>query len=218
MRLGSTEMDDVTKYSTRISYSAEDQGYIAVVPELPGCSAFGEMAEEALCEIRPAIEAWISAAHAAGNPIPPPAALEDDLPSGKFLVRVAKTVHAQLVTAAQHEGVSLNQYVGTILATATLRDVYARVGNQANLVTTNAPHGQTWVAPVNAPHGRAWGATMKADATMWARLLATQLTTSSTEAPTVVEVTRGMTRFYGGTSEKPKSRKSAGPVRTSSHG
>ncbi|WP_271585677.1 toxin-antitoxin system HicB family antitoxin [Bradyrhizobium sp. CCBAU 53415] len=81
---------------------------------------------EALNEIGPAIEAWISAAEAAGNPVPPPAALDDELPSGKFLVRVAKTVHAQLSAAAQREGISLNQYVGTILATATLGNIYSR--------------------------------------------------------------------------------------------
>ncbi|WP_128925611.1 type II toxin-antitoxin system HicB family antitoxin [Bradyrhizobium guangxiense] len=127
-------MADVAKYSTRIAYSAEDEGYIATVPELPGCSAFGATAAEALNEIGPAIKAWISAAEAAGNPVPPPASLDDELPSGKFLVRVAKTVHAQLSAAAQREGISLNQYVGTILATATLENVYSRA-------TTIGSHG-----------------------------------------------------------------------------
>ncbi len=39
-------------------YSEEDEGYIAVVSELPGCSAFGETEEEALKEIKVAIELW----------------------------------------------------------------------------------------------------------------------------------------------------------------
>lgn len=34
------------KYSIEISYSGEDKGYIAVVPELPGCSAFGATKED----------------------------------------------------------------------------------------------------------------------------------------------------------------------------
>ena len=127
-------MHEVGKYSTRISYSAEDQGFIATVPELPGCSAFGETAAEALNEIVPAIEAWISAAEAAGNPVPQPAPLDAELPSGKFLVRVAKTVHAQLTAAAQREGVSLNHYVATVLATASLGDIYSRA--TTNGVTT----------------------------------------------------------------------------------
>lgn len=44
------------KCTIGIFYSEEDEGYIAVVPELPGCSAFGETEEEALKEIKVAIE------------------------------------------------------------------------------------------------------------------------------------------------------------------
>ncbi len=53
-----------------IFYSEEDEGYIAVVPELPGCSAFGETEEEALKEIKAAIELWIEAAKKEGREIP----------------------------------------------------------------------------------------------------------------------------------------------------
>lgn len=38
-------------YKINVIYSHEDEGYIATVPELPGCSAFGETREEALEEI-----------------------------------------------------------------------------------------------------------------------------------------------------------------------
>jgi predicted RNase H-like HicB family nuclease len=44
------------KYAVEIFYSEEDEGYIAVAPELPGCSAFGETEEEALREINVAID------------------------------------------------------------------------------------------------------------------------------------------------------------------
>jgi predicted RNase H-like HicB family nuclease len=40
----------------------DDDGYIAVVPDLPGCSAFGETSEEALKEIRTALSSWIETA------------------------------------------------------------------------------------------------------------------------------------------------------------
>lgn len=40
------------KYAIEIFYSEEDEGYISVVPELPGCSAFGKTEEEALEEIK----------------------------------------------------------------------------------------------------------------------------------------------------------------------
>jgi len=60
------------RYTIEIFYSEEDEGYIAIVPELPGCSAFGETEEEALREIKTAIELWIEAAKKEGREIPKP--------------------------------------------------------------------------------------------------------------------------------------------------
>ena len=59
-------------YTVLVFYSEEDEGYIAVVPELPGCSAFGETEEEVLKEIKTAIELWIEAAKKEGREIPKP--------------------------------------------------------------------------------------------------------------------------------------------------
>jgi len=64
------------KYAIEIFYSAEDEGYIAVVPELPGCSAFGETEELALKEIMTAIELWLETAKKEGREIPQPAGSE----------------------------------------------------------------------------------------------------------------------------------------------
>jgi predicted RNase H-like HicB family nuclease len=52
------------KYAIEIFFSDEDKGYIALVPELPGCSAFGETEEQALKlkEVKIAIELWIDTA------------------------------------------------------------------------------------------------------------------------------------------------------------
>ncbi len=47
-------------------------GYIADIPDLESCSAFGETPEQALTELERAKETWISAAQEAGKPIPPP--------------------------------------------------------------------------------------------------------------------------------------------------
>jgi predicted RNase H-like HicB family nuclease len=65
-------MSEMMKYTIEIFYSEEDEGYIAVVPELPGCSAFGETLEEALKEVKIAIELWIEAAKKEGREIPKP--------------------------------------------------------------------------------------------------------------------------------------------------
>lgn len=53
-----------------IFYSEEDGGYIAGIPDLEACSAFGNTAEEALAEVEKAKVAWLEAARAAGKPIP----------------------------------------------------------------------------------------------------------------------------------------------------
>jgi antitoxin HicB len=51
----------------------EDRGgFVAVVPDLPGCMSDGETAEEALANVRDAISAWIDESHALGRPVPAP--------------------------------------------------------------------------------------------------------------------------------------------------
>lgn len=62
----------MSKYLVEIFWSDEDAGYIAVVPDLPGCSAFGESLEEAAREIEDAQTAWIEACRNAGEAIPEP--------------------------------------------------------------------------------------------------------------------------------------------------
>ena len=59
-------------YPIEIFYSEEDEGYIAVIPELPGCSAFGETEEEALEEVKTAMELWLETAKKEGRKIPQP--------------------------------------------------------------------------------------------------------------------------------------------------
>jgi len=59
-------------YHINIFYSEEDGGYIADIPDLEACSAFGETAEEALREVQLAKQAWLEAARSAGKPIPKP--------------------------------------------------------------------------------------------------------------------------------------------------
>ncbi|GAB4531692.1 MAG: hypothetical protein Kow0063_11320 [Anaerolineae bacterium] len=59
-------------YHINIFYSEEDGGYIADIPDLPNCSAFGNTPAEALAEVELAKEAWLEAARAEGKPIPLP--------------------------------------------------------------------------------------------------------------------------------------------------
>ena len=62
----------MSDYHINIFYSEEDGGYIADIPDLESCSAFGLTPEEALFELEKAKAAWLQAARQAGKPIPPP--------------------------------------------------------------------------------------------------------------------------------------------------
>lgn len=61
------------RYAIEILYSPEDECFIALAPELPGCSAFGRDEEEALREIKIAMELWLLAARKGRRDIPKPA-------------------------------------------------------------------------------------------------------------------------------------------------
>lgn len=62
----------MSHYHINIFWSEEDGGYIADIPDLDSCSAFGRSAAEALTEVEQAMAAWLDAARASGRPIPPP--------------------------------------------------------------------------------------------------------------------------------------------------
>jgi predicted RNase H-like HicB family nuclease len=55
-----------------IIWSDEDGGYVADIPDLNACSAFGATPREALDELEIARGVWLEAARAEGKPIPTP--------------------------------------------------------------------------------------------------------------------------------------------------
>lgn len=59
-------------YHINIFYSEEDGGYIADIPDLVACSAFGRTPEQALAAVKKAKTAWLAASHRARKPIPKP--------------------------------------------------------------------------------------------------------------------------------------------------
>lgn len=62
----------MNKYEIIISWSAEDQAFVAEVPELPGCMAHGGTHEESLANAKAAMQLWIDTTNEAGDPIPAP--------------------------------------------------------------------------------------------------------------------------------------------------
>ena len=65
-------MSDHPKYELSVYWSAEDSVFVAEVPDLPGCLAHGETAEEAVRQVEQAIDLWIDSARADGVHVPVP--------------------------------------------------------------------------------------------------------------------------------------------------
>ena len=59
-------------YHINIFYSEDDEGYIADIPDLEACSAFGDTPEDALNQVQVAKAIWLEAARAEGKPIHEP--------------------------------------------------------------------------------------------------------------------------------------------------
>ena len=101
-------------YERKVFYSKEDNGWIAVAPELPGCSACGKNPETALKELEKAVKLWIKTAKDKKWPVPKPASSRE--PGGKVLLRLPKELHHEYITLASEEGISLNQFMLYVLA------------------------------------------------------------------------------------------------------
>lgn len=110
--VGKTEMQN-DKYAVLLRpLSAEDGGgWLASVPDLPGCMSDGETMQEAIDNVTEAMQSWREAAQELGRAVPAPGSSR-----GEWRQRVPKTVHYHLTELARCEGVSLNTLVATVLA------------------------------------------------------------------------------------------------------
>ena len=95
-------VEEYMKYPYTIELTPGDDGYFVKVKELPGCMSVGETRTEALEMIEDAMRGWLEVALEDGVAIPLPQAM--------------RSLHAELAQAAECEGVSLNQYMVTLLA------------------------------------------------------------------------------------------------------
>ena len=112
-------MEKTIEYYMSLPYTIElrrepEEGWFVQVKELRGCMSQGQTQEEALAMIQEAMELWLEVALEDGLSIPEPRTEEDY--SGKFVVRVPRSLHQELVERAAREGVSLNQYINVALA------------------------------------------------------------------------------------------------------
>ena len=97
-------------YHIIIQHITDESGtyYLATVREFDGCMSHGDTYAEACENIQEAMALWIEAKFEGGFPIPLPTDVSQY--SGKFVLRIPKTLHARLAMKAESEGVSLNQY------------------------------------------------------------------------------------------------------------
>jgi antitoxin HicB len=118
--MGAKKLEEYLKlpYTIEIiqDFNEENPGWVARVVELPGCFTESDTFEGLQAMLEDAMRLWIATALEDGLPIPEPRDL--DSYSGKFIVRVPKSLHRQLAEQAQREDISLNQYVSTVLAKA----------------------------------------------------------------------------------------------------
>ena len=94
----------------------KDGPWVAQVEELAGCTSRAETAEQAASGIQQAMSDWITEALREGREVPEPKPVDEH--SGRLLLRMPRTLHAELTRLAEREGVSLNQFITDALASA----------------------------------------------------------------------------------------------------
>lgn len=97
----------------------EDGDWFGYLPELKGCLAESDTREGLLHELDHAKLNWIEDAMDAGAYIPEP--LKSEGYSGKFNLRIPKSLHQKLAIAAKQEGVSLNQMALYLISSGLTR-------------------------------------------------------------------------------------------------
>jgi len=105
-------------YPVRIYPEPDSSGYTAEIPDLPGCITCADTLDELWAMIEDAKRGWLELALEDGDLIPEPSLPAADGTSGKFTVRMPRSLHRKLAEQARREGVSLNQFVTVALAEA----------------------------------------------------------------------------------------------------
>ena len=122
------------EYYLSLPYSIEltpdEEGFVATIPDLPGCMSSGLTPLEAIDGLNDAKELWIAGRLEKNQPIPEPTQIDDY--SGKFVLRIPRSLHKSLDYEAKKQGISLNQYLVYLLSE---RNQAAKLVNSLKLVT-----------------------------------------------------------------------------------
>ena len=114
--MANLETTERVRYAVQLQQLAEEEGggWLAEVPDLPGCISDGDSPEEAVKNVEDALRSWIATAEEFGDPIPEPGIATRH--SGRWVMRVSKSLHMRLAQRARAEGVSLNAFAAQLLA------------------------------------------------------------------------------------------------------
>lgn len=123
------------QYPFQALVDPDDGGYVIVFPDLPGCVTQTDSIEDIPAMAEEARTLWIETQYQQGGDIPLPTYPEEY--SGKFNVRLPRSLHRELAESAEREGVSLNQHIVALLsggdATARIERKIDAVAGQINL-------------------------------------------------------------------------------------
>jgi antitoxin HicB len=114
---GSTaaRLEPALPYPVTLVHEDDDQ-WAATIDALPGCAARGATPDEAVERAAEAMTAWLASARREGKEVPEPKTTQSH--SGRLLLRMPQTLHAELARIAERESVSLNQFITDVLAGA----------------------------------------------------------------------------------------------------
>ena len=104
---------DLDRYTSRLTWSEEDEEYVGLCAEFPSLSWLDVTPEKALAGIRKLVKEVLIDIAKSGETIPEPISLKKY--SGKFMVRVPPETHRMLAVQAAESGVSLNRLVSSKL-------------------------------------------------------------------------------------------------------
>ena len=108
---------NTSHYTYRVSWSAEDNEYVATCLELPSLSWLAKDQIDALKGAEQLVKDVVADLIQSGEPVPEP--LADRTYSGRFNLRLPPELHRELAVEAAEAGISLNRLVSDRLATGS---------------------------------------------------------------------------------------------------
>lgn len=105
----------VSHYTYRVTWSPEDDEFVATVVEFPSLSWLAETQVEALEGLQTLLGEVIADMQENGEDVPVP--LSERTYSGKFNLRLGEKLHREVAAQAAEESLSINQWVVRRLTT-----------------------------------------------------------------------------------------------------